>query len=254
MSHLYEEKLNNQGSLMKIVEYNRSSDIVVEFQDEHKYRTNNTYSNFKAGCIKNPYYPSLYGVGILGTKYRARINGKFMREYYTWAHMIERCFDEKLKTKQPAYKGATCCDEWLNFENFYEWLHSQENFDKWYNGERWALDKDILNKGNKVYSPDNCCLTPQNVNCLLLKRDSERGEYPVGVRYRDGKFEAHCKNSVIGSHEHLGKYDTIEDAFQSYKIYKENIIKQVAQEEYEKGNITEKCYKALMEYKVEIDD
>lgn len=49
--------------------------------------------------------------------------------------------------------------------------------------------------------------------------------------------------------------DTPEQAFYfGYKPYKETIIKQVAQEEYDKGNITEKCYEAMMNYEVEIDD
>lgn len=256
MSHLYEEKLNNQGCLMRIVEYNNSSDIIVEFQDEYKYRTKTIYANFKSGSIKNPYYPSLYGIGILGAKYQARINGKFMREYYTWAHMIERCFDGKLKSKQPAYNDIKCCEEWLNYENFYEWLHSQPNFDKWYNGKRWALDKDILNKGNKTYSPENCCLIPQSVNCLFLKREALRGKYPIGVSYKkDEGFVANCNNSVTGKREKLGSYSTPEKAFYlGYKPYKENIIKQVAQIEYDNGNITEQCYKAMMKYEVEITD
>ena len=48
MSHLYEEKLNNQGCLMKIVEYNNSSNIIIEFQDEYKYRVKTIYGNFKS--------------------------------------------------------------------------------------------------------------------------------------------------------------------------------------------------------------
>ena len=255
MSHLYEEKLNNQGCLMKIVEYNKANDIVVEFQDEYKYKVKTIYGNFKSGSVKNPYHPSLYGVGILGAKYRARINGKFMREYYTWAHVIERCFDEKLKAKQPAYTDISCCEEWLLFENFYEWLHSQPNFDKWYNGKRWALDKDILNKGNKVYSPENCCLIPQSVNCLFLKREALRGKYPIGVTYKNDGFLAYCNNSLTGKKEELGYYSTPEKAFYlGYKPYKENIIKQVAQIEYDNGNITEQCYKAMIKYEVEITD
>ena len=254
MTRLYEEKLNNQGCLMKIIEYNNSSDIVVEFQDEYKHRVNTIYANFKIGSVKNPYHPSLYGVGILGTKYRARIDGKFMKEYYTWAHIIERCFDEKLKAKQPAYKDIKCCEEWKNFEKFYEWLHSQPNFDRWYNGKRWAIDKDILNKGNKIYSPENCCLIPQSVNCLFLKREAERGKYPIGVSYRKDGFLASCNNSFTGRREELGYYSTPEKAFQAYKKYKEKIIKQVAKKEYESGNITEQCYKAMMEYEVEITD
>lgn len=254
MNHLNEEKLNNQGCLMKIVECNNDSDIVVEFQDEYKYRKHTRYCNFKSGSVKNPYHPSLYGVGILGAKYRARINGKFMREYYTWAHIIERCFDKKLKKKQPTYTDINCCEEWLNFENFYEWLHSQPNFDKWYNGKRWAVDKDILNKGNKTYSPENCCLIPQNVNCLFLKREAERGQYPIGVHYKNNGFVARCRNPFTDTTEELGSYSTPEKAFGAYKVYKENIIKQVAESEYKNGNITEECYQAMMNYEVEIDD
>ena len=63
--HLQEEKYNNQGCLMKIVEYNKLNDIVVEFQDEYKTRVQTIYANFKSGSIKNPYYPSVYGVGII---------------------------------------------------------------------------------------------------------------------------------------------------------------------------------------------
>lgn len=254
-SHLYEEKYNKQGCLMKIVEYNKSFDIVVEFQDEHKYRVNSTYSNFKTGCIKNPYYPVVYGVGVVGNKYiTVDENSKSTKEYVIWYHILQRCFDEKWKEKYPWYKDTKCCDEWLYYPNFYEWLHSQPNFDKWYNGKRWAIDKDILVKGNKLYSPKVCCLVPQSVNCLFLKRDAARGEYPLGVRYENGKFKAVCQNSLIGKSEELGCYFTIEEAFNAYKIYKEDIIKQIAEIEYKDGNITKQCYKAMINYKVEIDD
>lgn len=122
------------------------------------------------------------------------------------------------------------------------------------NGYRWAIDKDILVKGNKIYSPETCYLVPQNVNCVLLKREADRGKYPIGVTECEWGFEASCHNPFINRSEELGCYATPEKAFEVYKKYKENIIKQVAQQEYDKENITEKCYKALMKYKVEIDD
>ena len=43
-------------------------------------------------------------------------------------------------------------------------------------------------------------------------------------------------------------------AFNAYKIYKENIIKQVAEIEYLNGNITKRCYDAMLSYEVEITD
>lgn len=254
MNRLYEEKCNNQGCLMKIVECINNKDIIVEFQDEHRLRVRTIYGNFKSGSVKNPYYPSLYKVGIVGTKYPRSMNCKNIKEYETWKCILRRCYDNKVKNRQPTYNGVVCCEEWLSYENFYEWLHSQSNFDKWYNGKRWAVDKDIFVKRNKIYSPDTCCLVPQNVNCLFLKREAERGEYPIGVRYRDDGFIATCRNPFADKAEELGLYSTPEKAFDAYKTYKEDIIKQVAQIEFDAENITEECYLAMMNYKVEIND
>lgn len=255
MNHLYEEKLNNQGSLMRIVECNNNSDITVEFQDEYKAKIKSQYCNFKSGSIRNPYARSIYGIGMTGNKYPTAINTYPIREYLTWHNIMQRCYSNGLKKKQPAYQNVTCCDEWQNYENFYEWLHSQPNFNKWLNGNRWAIDKDILNKGNKIYSPENCCLIPQNVNCLFLKREAERGKYPIGVRYTKDGFIAICRNPFLNKSIEIGCYSTPENAFyQGYKPYKEDIIKKVANVEYENGNITKECYEAMMNYEVEIDD
>lgn len=242
---------------MRIVEYNNNQDITVEFQDEHKSKVKTQYCNFDKGSVKNPYYPTVYGVGIAGNKYKTvyENSSRSIKEYTIWYHILQRCFDEKWKEKRPWYKNIEICNEWLYFPNFYEWLHSQPNFDKWYDGKRWAVDKDILNKGNKIYNAENCCLIPQNVNCLFLKREAERGQYPIGVRYKDGEgFIASCHNPFTNKNEKLGVYSTPEKAFQAYKIYKENIIKQVAEIEYKAGNITKQCYEAMLNYEVEITD
>ena len=252
--HLYEEKYNNQGCLMKIVNYADKNNIIVEFQDEYRFRVNTIYANFKSGSIKNPYYPSVFGVGITGIKYPRCIDCKNTKEYEAWKQMLRRCFSKREKERNHAYIKADCCKEWLNYENFYEWLHSQSNFDKWLNGKRWAVDKDIIIKGNKIYSPDTCCLIPQNVNCLFLKREAERGIYPIGVTYRNEGFLASCHNPFTNKREELGYYSTPEKAFYIYKTYKEDIIRQVAEIEYKFGNITEKCYETMLNYEVEIDD
>lgn len=248
------EKLNNQGSPMKIIEYIDSSNITVEFQDKYKYRIKTIYANFKSGSIRNPYYPSVYNVGIVGCKYPTKIDGKHTKEYDTWVHILQRCYDEKKKENQPTYKNVVCCEEWLNFESFCDWLHEQKNFNKWKNGKRWAIDKDILVKRNKMYSPETCTLVPQNVNCLFLKREAQRGKYPIGVSYRSDGFLASFHNPFTNNREELGYYSTPEKAFVTYKTHKEDVIKQVAETEYDNGNITEECYIAMMRYEVEIDD
>ena len=243
---------------MKIVEYNRVDDILVEFQDEYKARVHTQYTNFKRRNVKNPYYPSVYGVGITGDKYSTWIIGedKHTKEYDAWQNMLARCFDEKIKEKYPTYKNVTCCKEWLLYDNFYEWMHRQLNFDKWYANDKWHVDKDILIKGNKVYSPDTCCLIPQNVNKLFLKHDLFRGGLPIGVTKcsnREG-FIARCMNPITNQRDYIGYYGTPERAFFAYKLYKEDLIKQVAQIEFNKENITKSCYDAMMKYEVEITD
>ena len=40
---------NNLGTKMKIIEYIRKDNLIVEFQDESKYKTKATYQNFKKG-------------------------------------------------------------------------------------------------------------------------------------------------------------------------------------------------------------
>ena len=254
-NRLHKTKYSNQGCFMKIVKCDDNSNIVVEFQDEHKARVHTQYHNFVIGSVKNPYHPSVYGIGIIGTKYPVSINCKKIKEYNVWQSMLQRCHSTLYKEKRVAYKDVTCCEEWLNYENFYEWLHSQSNFDKWYKGNRWAVDKDILYKGNKVYSPENCCLIPQNVNCLFLKREAERGKYPIGVYCTEDGFAARCRNPFLDKAVEIGKYSTPENAFYfGYKPYKEDIIKMVAEVEFEAGNITKQCYEAMMNYEVEIDD
>ena len=256
IERLGKEKHNNQGCLMKIVEYNNATNIVIEFQDEYKTKIKSAWKEFSNGGIKNPYYPEVYGIGIVGNKCPTTLNHEQIKEYEVWCNMLQRCYSEKIKDKKKysTYHGITVCEEWMLYENFYKWLHSQDNFDKWLNGKKWAVDKDILMKGNKIYSPETCCLVSHVVNGLFLKHNATRGNLPIGTSVHGNGFQARCHNPIINKEVYLGTYYSPEEAFQVYKSYKESIIKQVAQLEYSKGNITEKCYNAMMKYEVEITD
>jgi uncharacterized protein Yka (UPF0111/DUF47 family) len=87
-----------------------------------------------------------------------------------------------------------------------------------------------------------------------LKREAQRGDLPIGVRKVGNMYEATCSNPFTKKNEKLGKYNAVEEAFNAYKQYKEDLIKQVAEIEYEAGNITKKCYQAMIDYVIEIDD
>ena len=216
---LGEERLNKQGCLMKIVEYNKSSDIIVEFQDKRKAQIKSTYKEFVKGSIKNHYHPTIYGVGMRGNKYPARPNGKVCREYYTWKNMLYKCYSEEYKEKYNTHHEAVCCEEWLCYENFYEWIHKQSNAENFLRGNNWILNRKIIDKDNEIYSPDYCCLVPQNVHRLFMEQD-------LNMEY------------------------ATESVLQKYKEYKEKQIKKVAQEEFANGNISEQCYNAMMKYEI----
>lgn len=251
---LGEEQYNSQDCLMRIVEYIDSDNIIIQFQDGYKAKVHTSYRHFKNGNVKNPYHPSVYGVGIIGSKYVCSINKKPIKEYVLWQNILYRCYNETYKNKQPTYKDVKCCNDWLSYEKVYDWIHTQSNYNKWLNGERWAIDKDILFKGNKLYSPETCCLVPQSINNLFTKQDCKRDNLPIGVSKHNNKFRARLNNVLLNKLVVIGDYLTPEEAFYAYKKAKEDLIKQVAQIEYSKGNITKKCYEAMMNYEVEITD
>lgn len=248
-----ESNTNYQGCTMYITEYRSSNDISVKFVDKFGATVHSDYKGFKSGSVKNPYYPDVYGVGCVGLKYKSVGN---LKAYKVWHGIMQRCYDLAIKQRQPTYMDCTIDKGWMVFENFYDWVKSQPNYDKWLVGNRWMVDKDILVKGNKHYGPDTCCLVPEHINTLFTKRQNDRGKYPIGVCYnkRDGVYRAQCNNPFLNKRECVGRFDNPDDAFLAYKSYKEQIIKKIAEIEYASGNISEACYDAMINYVVEHSD
>lgn len=246
-----EVSYNKFGSKIIIINYRNSNDIDVYFPEYNWTKTNIDYGRFKRGSVPCVYEPRTFGVGYLGEgKYKASENGKKTKCYNIWKDMIRRCYgNEKYYDKYPSYEKCTICEEWHNFQNFAEWY--EENYYK-IEGETMCLDKDILYKGNKIYSPKTCIFVPQRINTLFIKRELYRGDLPLGVDFdnRNCKFRATYRVDKVK--KHLGYYSTPQEAFQSYKKVKEKDIKQIA-EEY-KDKIPEKLYNAMITYEVEIDD
>lgn len=247
--------INTQGLIMTCVEYINSLNVVVEF-DKPYYKTNSCWSNFTKGKIRNPNLPTIYSVGIIGDKYPTNNGSRHIKEYQCWSDLLFRVYGNKrVDSTSLRYKECTVCEEWLYYPNFYEWLHSQENFQKWLNEERWCLDKDIINKHNKVYSAHNCCLVPNNINTLFVKKNKNRGNLPIGVTYNHNRYMATYSNPITkNTREYIGTFNTPEEAFYAYKEKKEDLIKQIAQIEYDKHNIIKQCYDAMMKYEVDITD
>ena len=195
----------------------------------------------------------VYGIGINNQEIPSRINGIQTKEYKLWCRMLVRC-TEKYWDKRPTYIGTTCSENFKDYAYFHEWCHNQIGFDnKDESDKNWHLDKDLLVKGNKLYSEDTCVFVPQRINTLLIKSNASRGEYPIGVYWcKNGKkFRSKCNNGS-GKQKPLGYFNTHQEAFQAYKVFKEALIREVA-EDY-KSKVDSRLYQALLAYKVEITD
>lgn len=241
-----EINFNTFGSKMTVIRYKNHNNMTVEF--ECGYKVECTYYQFSKGEILNVYDKTVYKVGYIGEgKYKTKVNNKQTIQYEHWKGMLRRCYDEKSLKKNKTYIGKTVCDEWLNFQNFAMWF--DENYYEVEN-ETMCVDKDILTKGNKIYSQQTCLIVPSRINSLFIKCDNSRGDNPLGVRKNYNKYDARCsthKKSV-----YLGIYRTKEEAFEHYKEFKENYIKKVA-DSY-KGKIPKILYNAMYNWKVEITD
>jgi len=233
-----ELKLSNAGYLGKIIEYFNAYNCTIQFEDGNIVK-GIAHGHFKRSCFKNHFHPSVFGVGYFGVGKYSKNDNPII--YQHWQNMLGRCYNEKDRRRTPTYIDIEVCSEWKCFQNFAEWF--EEKYESHMQG--WQLDKDILVKGNKVYSSETSCLIPRKINALFIKSNKARGKYPIGVSFckSQNKFKSGINNYY---------HNTPEEAFNSYKIAKEIKIKQMADEW--KLLIEERVYQALYNYQVEITD
>lgn len=197
-------------------------------------------------------YSLIHGVGFNNGKYPLKTK-EDKRIYRVWYNVLIRCYDEKYLAKKPTYSGCTVSENFKSYSYFYEWYSNQKGFkniDE--NGNSWHLDKDILLKGNKIYSEDTCVLVPSRVNILLTSCKGRRGLLPIGVSFdvAVNRFRSSCWQN--GKNKNIGRYASKEEAFQAYKAFKEALIKDVANEY--RAQLDQHTYNALMNYEVNEND
>lgn len=143
--------------------------------------------------------------------------------YNAWAPLMQRCFDKKFKESCPTYSEVTCCEEWKSFRKFAKWMETKE-----WDGRH--LDKDIIVRGNKVYSPETCAFVWKDTNKFVLENESRRGLWPIGVSWHKplSKFRAQCNNILKGKPQHLGYFDTPEEAHEAWRKRKHELAQLVA--------------------------
>ena len=231
---------NNSGKCV-VVNYTNYDDVTVKFV-ETGYETKTRMDNLKLGKVKDYLHPSIYGKGILGEGFKQSDSQSY--SFQLWKNMLKRCYSEVSFKKSPSYEQCLTSETFNHYQQFKTWCNQQLGF----GNTGWELDKDILVKGNKVYSEDTCCFVPKEINLLLVKHDKGRGNYSLGVDYHKSRkqFRARC------SDKHLGWFNTEIEAFNAYKTAKEDYIKSLANKW--KDQIDPRVYEALMNYQVEITD
>ena len=238
-------KVNCETSLT-IVEDLGWDNVIVRF--DSGYVTKTQRSSILKGTVKDKLFRSVCGVGYLGDGEYSRVDHKIA--YQTWVDMLKRAYTEK--KGRCNYFGVTVCEEWHNFQSFAKWCHSQDFFNiKDKKGKRYDLDKDILVKGNKIYSPETCCFVPSEINCLFIRNKRFRGKYPIGVT-KIGKYFTARLSKGFGNRVLLGTFKTELEAFSAYKKAKEVYLKELA-EKY-RNKVCYKTYLTLINYEVDIDD
>ena len=246
-SRLRKVYVNNQNCKLSIIEYITSQNCTIQFEDGSIYK-GISYHNIKKGKVYNYYFPSIYGKGYIGIgKYQEYENSKLCIASEKWRSMLTRCYSEKYQERQPTYIGCTVDERWHNFQVFAKWFYENYNPEIM---DGWHLDKDILVKGNKIYSPETCCFVPREINNLFVKGRGKIVDYTIGTITIGKSFRNHLKK--LGGNWKYKDFTTIIGVFERYKTTKESYIKEVA--EKWKPLIDLKVYEAMYNYKVEITD
>jgi len=167
----------------------------------------------------------IYSVGINDANYpvKPRISGTNQRVscpfYLRWKEMLRRCYSQQEHLRNPTYKDCEVVEEWKYFSNFKSWMEVQD-----WQGKH--LDKDILVPGNKIYGPTTCIFVEDKINLLLVKSDSKRGKYPIGVSPAIRGPKIYYQSHICG--KYLGFFDNILEAHRCWQIEKSKHIKETA--------------------------
>lgn len=139
--------------------------------------------------------------------------------YQLWVNMLSRCYSSAPSALEhtQVYSDCSVDPEWHSYSAFESWVLTQD-----YEGK--SLDKDLLYRGNKVYSSLTCVFVSKQLNAVLLDSRKTRGEFPLGVTFdiKRNKFQARVWQN--NSARHLGRFETAELAHKAWQLAKSEIL------------------------------
>jgi hypothetical protein len=184
--------------------------------------------------------PKLYGIGINDAD-----SDSSLEILEKWRRMLARCVavERGYTCSQSdsvinSYVGVEVCEEWKTYSNFERWVITQD----W---EGKDLDKDLLGNG-KLYSPDTCCFLPHILNSQICLQDKGlHGIHGVGFNSEKGKYYAvkYKRNKKIKKRH----FNTKEEAHHCWQIFKAEVIDELVEEYFKRGEICNKIRTAFLE-------
>jgi hypothetical protein len=190
----------------------------------------------------------VYGIGIRDEgDFATTTDGKHTQLYTLWKNMLARCYSKTMLKNRPTYQNCSVEGDFIYFQKFAKWYSCQITDST----VEYQLDKDLLVKGNKIYSEQYCILVPRKVNMFLCKSKASRGEYPIGVTCdkRSGKFIAQVNR---GANRVASYHNTPVEAFQAYCEMKRTEGLKLIQ--IYRGKCDDRVIQAIENYKVEVTD
>lgn len=172
------------------------------------------------------------GVGINDADYVTvyKTNGREITcpFYRKWRNMLKRCYNPIYLDKRPTYEGCRVCTKWLRFSNFRKWMITQD----WQGKD---LDKDLLIKGNKVYSPSRCVFINSSTNKAIAESRSSKNKRGllagVTLNKNSGKYSSRVRKGIPSKNHYLGSYLTEKEAHNIWRLEKAIHFKNLANSE-----------------------
>lgn len=179
----------NYGSF-EIIKFLRSREVKIKFILT-KYESHAEAGDIRRGNVKDPFFPSIHGLGFVGIgDHKPTIKGTITKSYNAWINMFSRCYDSKIQYKYPTYKGCTVCSEWCNYQVFALWFELN-----YFDGSE--LDKDIKVNGNKIYSPSTCLMVTHQINSEKAQAKNYRFYNPNGEIVTMYNLKDFCKENNL---------------------------------------------------------
>lgn len=149
-----------------------------------------------------------------------------------WSSIVRRTNKEgSYQKKNTSYNYSA--NNFESYQSFASWCQTKEDYwNRDDNGRWWQLDKDLLIRGNKLYSPNTCIFVPQLVNVCYSNVKAGNCGF-VGVRF-DSKTQKYVSRCCTHNSKkrHIGYYASAYEAHKAWQLAKVYETEQLIKKNY----------------------